>query len=62
MYKHGPVQSLQFYRSVEAVHIAKTEDTSSAYSLTEADKAEIHTLAARPDIGQHTAHDDCFGF
>lgn len=63
MYKYGPdVHSLQFYRCVEAVHIAKTQDTSSGYFLTEADKAEIHSLAASPDIGQHTAHDDCFGF
>ena len=52
MYKHGPhVQSLQFYRSVEAVHIAKTQDTSSFFSLTEVDKAEMQRLATSPDIG-----------
>ncbi|KAL0040074.1 hypothetical protein WJX79_005133 [Trebouxia sp. C0005] len=51
MYKRGPdLQSLQFYRSVEAVHIAHTQDTSSFFFLTEADKAEMQRLATSPDI------------
>lgn len=63
MYKRGPdLQSLQFYRSVEAVHIAHTQDTSSFFFLTEADKAEMQRLATSPDIGQHTAHCHSFGF
>jgi len=63
MYSHGPgVQSIQFHRSVEALHIAKTQDTSSYYFLTEADKAEMQRLAAGPDIGQDTSHCHWVGF
>lgn len=46
------VQSMSFYRCVEAFYVRQSEDESSSYYLTEADKNSVLDLAKDPEIGE----------